>query len=307
MVPFRGFCLFRRQSTTPETFNANNREYTCFLCCHVRMGAVFLGILHLMKDLLGLTVITAWSLHVGNSGLFSFSSESATNSSLTNRTLQLSNANTTSAEQRMWDFDNAWNWNCEDKFLGFLLMLGSAFLAISMLYGVITAKPRYILPFFWLLMFDFCVTCLTFIGYFSYGPDIKSWLAVQKSFPLKDELMKLSGEWLMAIAAIISLIFIWIKAYCIRVIWYCYKFLVVRDSRPPLLAHFSSDTPVIVGGDGPEDHTIRDAEMILPPKYEDVVPADATNDLPGIIPPPAYDSLVLTNENEGAPNREINN
>lgn len=32
------------------------------------------------------------------------------------------------------------------------------------------------MPFFCVQMFDFCVSCLTVVGYFSYAPDMKLWL-----------------------------------------------------------------------------------------------------------------------------------
>ena len=40
-------------------------------------------------------------------------------------------------------------------------------------------QPGYLMPFFCLQVFDFCLTCLTIVGYFSYVPNIKRWIEVQ--------------------------------------------------------------------------------------------------------------------------------
>jgi len=44
------------------------------------------------------------------------------------------------------------------------------------------------MPFFCVQMFDFCVSCLTVVGYFSYAPDMKLWLCqeglVSRQWPI---------------------------------------------------------------------------------------------------------------------------
>ena len=40
------------------------------------------------------------------------------------------------------------------------------------------------MPFFCLQVFDFCVNCLTVVGYFSYIPNMKAWIAAQVTFCL---------------------------------------------------------------------------------------------------------------------------
>ena len=42
--------------------------------------------------------------------------------------------------------------------------------------------PRYLLPFFCLQVFDFVVTSLSVIGYFSYAPNIRLWIMKQVSY-----------------------------------------------------------------------------------------------------------------------------
>ena len=40
-------------------------------------------------------------------------------------------------------------------------------------------RPGYLLPFFCIQVFDFCLSCLTVVGYFSYAPNIKTWIKDQ--------------------------------------------------------------------------------------------------------------------------------
>jgi len=231
------------------------------------------------------TIITALTLHPDLAQLHQSDSVVSTYLGLTTAdTNQTVSSNISSS----WIMDSTWD--CDDKFLGLLLTIGSSLLTISLLYGTITGRPRYILPFFWLQMFDFCVTSLTVIGYFSYGPDIKRWLAVQTSFPFRDELLTVGREWLLVIAAFLAMILLWTKAYCIRVVWSCYKFLIYRLTSP--LSELNVETPVILhqedGGTGLGCET----QMILPPKYEDLSPIMTSTDS-STIPPPAYDTLIL--------------
>jgi len=37
------------------------------------------------------------------------------------------------------------------------------------------------MPFFCVQVFDFCMSCLTAVGYFSYLPNIKKWISAQVS------------------------------------------------------------------------------------------------------------------------------
>ncbi len=41
--------------------------------------------------------------------------------------------------------------------------------------------PGYLMPFFCLQVFDFCIYCLTVVSYVSYIPNIKTWIQAQVS------------------------------------------------------------------------------------------------------------------------------
>ena len=44
---------------------------------------------------------------------------------------------------------------------------------------MLQSRPGYLIPFFCLQVFDFCLTCLTVVGYMSYAPNVKLWIIEQ--------------------------------------------------------------------------------------------------------------------------------
>jgi lysosomal-associated transmembrane protein len=163
------------------------------------------------------------------------------------------------------------SWNCDDRMIGLVLTLGSSFFTVALLYGAITGRPRYLLPFFCLQVFDFCITSLSVIGYFSFEPDVKRWIAAQKMLPMKDQLMTLENQWLILLAAFLAILLLWIKAYCISVVWTCYKYLVQSQMSPS-----QTSSPVgMIQYEVPDEacHNLNDTtqQMTMPPKYEDVI------------------------------------
>lgn len=101
-------------------------------------------------------------------------------------------------------------------------------------------KSSYLMPFFCLQVFDFCISCLMVVGYFSYIPDIRSWISqmvrlypvpaghtdtffwlavlylvilicnlptsctvfnsMQDDLPMKEKLLAMDDDWLMLLA-----------------------------------------------------------------------------------------------------------
>ena len=44
---------------------------------------------------------------------------------------------------------------------------------------LLQSRPGYLIPFFCLQVFDFCLSCLTVVGYMSYAPNVKLWIVEQ--------------------------------------------------------------------------------------------------------------------------------
>ncbi|KAJ8305264.1 hypothetical protein KUTeg_015809 [Tegillarca granosa] len=132
------------------------------------------------------------------------------------------------------------------------------------------SRPGYLMPFFCLQVFDFCLSCLTVVGYFSYAPNIKDWFRQQGlgCYPGMDSILRMDGEWLMLLCLLVLVLFLSLKAYLIGVVWACYKYLQLRNLNRSVVREYTVDP---------------DTEMLLPPKYEDAIKAPVDSSPP---PPP---------------------
>jgi lysosomal-associated transmembrane protein len=244
-----------------KVLSSRSSEYTCCFCCHVRMGTVFLGIFNLLLEMLSVAVIASVTLypdvvHRDSNVYVSYNGMSKTE-------------NVTSLHRNDSKLVFRNSWNCNDRMLGLVLTLGSSLFTLALLYGTITGRPRYLLPFFCLQVFDFCITSLSVIGYFSFEPDVKRWIASQKMLPMKEQLMTLENQWLILLAAFLSILLLWTKAYCISIVWTCYKYLVQSEMAPasPQQIGMVQYEVTEARQDAPDNQMM----MMMPPKYEDVI------------------------------------
>lgn len=233
-------------------------QYRCCLCCHVRTGTVFLGLFHLFVHIL---VLSLFAVVLLRPDLVQ---------QQPNGELYIDVDTGEGNNQSMVHVHLAKMTN-ESKFVGFLVTLGSLFVTLLLIYGAVRGQPGYMMPFFCLQVFDFCITCLTIVGYISYVPNVKRWIEMQESLPFKQELMEMDSDWLMLLAIMFFVMIMTIKAYLLGIVWSCYKYLssYQRVTGSAVVRTYSAD-----GEDG---------EMLLPPKYEDAVRM-AQNEPP----PPAY-------------------
>jgi len=256
-------------------FEGDERNaYKCCMCCHVRTGTIFLGLFHLMVHILVLALFAVVVLHPelmqeNDSELYPTNPEdqlvvgSDQATALPVNTDNFSYGNYQMFRER--------HWTSEDKFVGMLITMGSFFVTIMLIYGAIKGHASYLMPFFCIQVFDFCVSCLTIVGYFSYMPDIKKWISMQPDMPFKDELLSLDADFLMLMAVIFFVFILTVKAYFVGVVWACYRYLTNSGHPSSNLMRRYETT----GGD--------DSEMLLPPKYEDAVRMAAEQP-----PPPPY-------------------
>lgn len=247
-------------------------DYSCCFCCHVRMGTMFLGIFYLLLDLLAVTLMATLTIYPGlvqqESDVISSYLGIESNSNVTlfgpvNRT--------------MWLIQNPLN--CDTKVFGFFVAIGYSIFTMSLLYGVITGRSRFLLPFFCLQVFDFCATSFSFVSYFSFEPEIKKWIAAQTLMPFKEELLTFNTDWLLIIAAIVAVTFLWVKVYCIFVVWSCYKYLIQSEvvSRMQTLGSNRSCEEYEDPEQGEDDSEVQ---IVLPPKYEDIIHSSTSSSAP---------------------------
>jgi lysosomal-associated transmembrane protein len=251
--------------------NGEENQYRCFLCCHVRTGTIFLGLVVLMAHIMMLSWCAVVLLHPeliqqqeellsGNIG-----------QPIDSGALHGSTENNYSNVFGNYDWMKNKDLTGEDKFIGVLLMMGSFFVSVMLVYGAAKGMAGYLMPFFCLQVFYFCISCLSIVGYFSYMPDLKKWITMQTGLPFKDRLLAMDNDWLMLVAIIAFVLVLSFQAYFIGVVWACYKYLTSYN-RPTAA---SIRTYENTGGE--------DGEMLLPPKYEDAI--RMSEEQP---PPPAY-------------------
>lgn len=175
----------------------------------------------------------------------------------------------------------SYNWirsrqpNSQDNFFGFLFLSGMIAVSSMLVYGAIVGRPGYLMPFFCIQVFNFCMTCLSGIGYFSYIPNIKQWIEAQPGMPcVKEWLLSMDNDWLMLICVLSFALVLFIEAYLIGMVWSCYQYLIQYERN---IAQGTLSVRTYNG------ERTEDTEMLLPPKYEDAVRMASEEP-----PPPPY-------------------
>ncbi|XP_064605834.1 lysosomal-associated transmembrane protein 4A-like [Liolophura sinensis] len=274
----------------------NSNMYRCCFCCHVRTGTVILGLWRLLTQLLVLTILTVAMIHpevLKDNMPGSDTSVTAEGDNLSCRFQYHSwfeqrsftkGKSLVYGQTTAYDFLNMHGkWEIQEKVtlkgsdssrtdlcVAQLLTFCMFIITLLLVYGAARGRPGYLMPFFCIQVFDFCLACLAAVGYFSYMPNVKEWMTCQlpKEFPLRENLLSMDGEWLMLLVVISFVLVLSLKAYLVGVVWSCYRYLQLTQASCSNVREFTVDP---------------DTEMLLPPKYEDVI--KMTNEQ---APPPPY-------------------
>lgn len=231
------------------------------------MGTVFIGVLHLLFDLFAVMIVTALTFYPDLVQV-----ESDVVAEYLGVIRDQNSSAVTTVNGTVTDKSHGNMWDCDQKIMSVLLTLGSSLLTVALLYGVITGRPRFILPFFCLHVFDLSLTSLSFVSFFSFTPDIQAWIAAQKLMPFRDELYALGNDWLLVFFIVAVGIVLSIKAYSLIIVWTCYKYLV-HCERPESHAEAPPSYTGASGGqtNDQSESISEDREVILPPKYEEIM------------------------------------
>nr|KAG5711782.1 hypothetical protein BaRGS_023546 [Batillaria attramentaria] len=85
------------------------------------------------------------------------------------------------------------------------------------MYGVISTEPGYMIPFFCLHVFLFCLSCLTLVSYFTYAPrfNVKTWIrdSGMDKMPGMEDVMQIDSDYLMFFVVTMLIL-----ALCIKVL-----------------------------------------------------------------------------------------
>jgi len=255
--------------------------FKCCFCCHVRTGTLVLGILDLLGHVTGLSLFLVALIHpdLMQNILPEAPSFPLTSSDLSNETGKLPAAPRASGRENLQTWMYAKNWNVESLVAAIMLTVASMVIALCLIYGTIRGISKYVTPFFCVQMFDLCLSGLTMLSYFSDLTAVRAWITAQDKLPFKEQLLAMDNDHLTLLTLVIFIGTLSIKAYFIGVVWSCYKYLKLHEvlgtqSRGRMYSTEASNQP-------------EDTEMLLPPKYEDVLlmPADENPQEP---PPPAY-------------------
>ncbi|KAL0271935.1 UNVERIFIED_CONTAM: hypothetical protein PYX00_005081 [Menopon gallinae] len=267
-------------------FGDRRTDWKCCFCCHVRTGTIFIGIWYLMLHALILSIMAVVlsypkildqdidpvlptplsevdqvspEVYTGN---FDWSHNSDGSSI---KPLPL----LPHGYRELWERQN---FSHQDMNIGVVVTICSFTMTLMLLYGAIKGKPSYLMPFFCLKVFDFCVAGISAVGYLCYPPDMNQyWMKKFKLLPFKEELSDFHPDTIVIFAATAFVLIMLIKAYFISIIWRCYKYLSFRQIAAQRTVHFID--PVV--------------QNLLPdlPDYETAVKKFPT-------PPPSYASAV---------------
>jgi lysosomal-associated transmembrane protein len=152
--------------------------------------------------------------------------------------------------------------NSDDKLFSFVTLVCCVVSSVLLIHGAIKGRPGYMVPFMGLQVFSFCATGLLVFTSFSYITNTKHWIAqLPDTFPYKAVLMSANPDHVMLSIVLASVSILVVKAYLIGMVWSCYKFLTQQNTLNARRRSTEQDST----------HNAEDAEMLLPPKYEDVV------------------------------------
>ncbi|XP_075220590.1 lysosomal-associated transmembrane protein 4A isoform X2 [Lycorma delicatula] len=225
-------------------------DWKCCFCCHVRTGTIFLGTWHLMLQVLALSVLAVMLRHpelmIEDSELMMgpvVASPPALPTPLSSevdveaipefqvtfaRVPDHSQSHPLHAPNIPFYHRRSRALNYRDLNVGVVVLFCTFAITLLMVFGAIRGKPLYLMPFFCLQVFDFCIASLTAIGYVCYLPDVHRLVEEWPRAPFKSELLRLSPQCLSLLVLFTFMLAMLVKAYFIGVVWSCYKYLSLR-------------------------------------------------------------------------------
>lgn len=153
--------------------------------------------------------------------------------------------------------------------MGGLVCLCMIAITLMLIYGTIKGRPSHLLPFFFLQLCDFAITTLTAAGYLCYLRTIHHLIEQSNRLPWKEDLIRMDPRTLGVVVLFAFIFMVMLKAYCIGIVWRCYKYLTIRQNASLL-------TYIIPEGGNQE----RSFNSLLP-DYEEALSMKVT-------PPPSY-------------------
>lgn len=308
------------QARLPPVTNAfklverRKNEWRCLLCCHVRTGTIFLGLWHLILQLVALsTCILFWNhpdfltpIHMTKTSIIE---RDELPTALAERNMPSIHMNSFSTdapaianfgqddaiETTVGGSANNDNYYASyGMFIGrslryeeincaIIVLLCTLFLTISMIYGAIKGKPKLLIPFFCLQVFDLFVTIFSALGYLCYLPDLHRIMIRTESEYIPSSVTSISPQYVSFIVILSLTVSIISKAYFVAVVWSCYKYLTLKQASAQPAIHYIESNFVVQNLLRPDCDFNMKKFPPPPPSYAVAVTRDG---LPEAQPPP---------------------
>lgn len=216
-------------------FTERRSDWMCCFCLHVRTGTILLGVWHLMLHMLALSAITVVLHHpelmVEPQGTPT-TLPSQKNTYMEFKTIGHDDKQTPD----MYMLQNSDNLTIKRAFMrqyqdinvGIVVTFSTFMITLLMVYGAIRGKPSFLLPFFCLQIFDFCISSLTALSYLCFQPDMHRLVTESPRIPFQSDLVNMPSRCLSFLFIIVFVFAMFIKIYFIGVVWSCYKYLSLR-------------------------------------------------------------------------------
>ncbi|KAG0713215.1 Lysosomal-associated transmembrane protein 4A [Chionoecetes opilio] len=287
-------------------------EWTCFICCHVRTGTIVIGIWHMLLHLITLSLIAIMMSHpdiLKESGSGVGRASSGTEQlSVEPLDVQAVNCGAEmpcilaaqgdgNTEQATKDFSlslsnfmTTHRPNTDEVNVALFITLCMFIVTLLLVHGAVRRQPSHLMPFFFLQVFDFCISSMTMIGYVSYLPNIRQLIQDNPAFPFQQQLLAMNTKCLTFFAMLIFITTLMVKAYCISIVWRCYKYLMLKVQAGRSVLRY------LGGVSGPVDQESQTLVMgqDLPDYDTAIADPQYRKKLSGLFPepPPSYDMAM---------------
>lgn len=305
-------------NSTFKFIERRKNEWRCLLCCHVRTGTIFLGLWHLMLQLLAISTLGVFLQHPELLKPVRITTRSSTDvnelpTALAERNIPTyNNYVSTDGSSALLNYDqddmieptigststNVENYsfgmfmgrpfNTDDLNCGMFLIFFTLIITISMIYGAIKGKPKMLIPFFCMQLFDLFVTILSAFGYLCYLPDFQRLIIRTESQYLPSGITSVNPRFMSFIVIFSLFITIISKGYFVGVVWSCYKYLTLKRSSAQPTIHYIESNFVVQNLLRPDYDFNMKKFPPPPPSYAVAVGED--NATHPDVPPPSYNT-----------------